>query len=236
LLPEKREETARLVREHGADLGIAWDGDFDRCFFWDAQGNFIEGYYIVGLLALELLAQEPNGKILHDPRLVWNTQELVRGAGGIPVMTRTGHAFIKERMRQEDAIYGGEMSAHHYFRDFGYCDSGMIPWLLICSLLSRKNVTLTSLVEERMAAYPVSGEINSVVDDPDAAIAGVKARFAQGKEDNTDGLSVTFPDFRFNIRKSNTEPLLRLNVESRHNPALLDEKTRELLALIRKNP
>ena len=236
LLPEKREETGRLVREHGADLGIAWDGDFDRCFFWDAQGNFIEGYYIVGLLALELLTQEPNGKILHDPRLVWNTQELVRGAGGVPVMTRTGHAFIKERMRQEYAIYGGEMSAHHYFRDFGYCDSGMIPWLLICSLLSRKNATLTSLVAERMTAYPVSGEINSVVDDPDAAIARVKARFAQGEEDDTDGLSVTFPDFRFNIRKSNTEPLLRLNVESRNDPALLAEKTRELLALIRKNP
>ncbi len=235
LLPEKREETARLVREHGADLGIAWDGDFDRCFFWDAEGNFIEGYYIVGLLALELLTQEPNGKILHDPRLVWNTQELVRGAGGIPVMTRTGHAFIKERMRQEDAIYGGEMSAHHYFRDFGYCDSGMIPWLLICSLLSRKNATLTSLVQDRMAAYPVSGEINSVVDDPDAAIARVKARFAQGEEDDTDGLSVTFPDFRFNIRKSNTEPLLRLNVESRHDPVLLAKKTKELLALIRKN-
>jgi len=233
LLPEKREETARLVREHGADLGIAWDGDFDRCFFWDAHGNFIEGYYIVGLLALELLTQEPGGKILHDPRLVWNTEELVQAAGGIPVMTRTGHAFIKQRMRQEDAIYGGEMSAHHYFRDFGYCDSGMIPWLLICSLLCRRNTTLASLVKDRMAAYPVSGEINSVVDDPDAAIARVKARFGQGEEDYTDGLSVTFPDFRFNIRKSNTEPLLRLNVESRHNPALLDEKTAELLELIR---
>jgi len=235
LLPEKREETGRLVREHGADLGIAWDGDFDRCFFWDAQGNFIEGYYIVGLLALELLTQEPNGKILHDPRLIWNTRELVQGAGGIPVMTRTGHAFIKERMRQEDAIYGGEMSAHHYFRDFGYCDSGMIPWLLICSLLSRKNVNLASLVRDRMAAYPISGEINSVVADPDAAIARVKARFSHGEEDDTDGLSMTFPGFRFNIRKSNTESLLRLNVESRNDPALLAEKTRELLALIRDN-
>jgi phosphomannomutase len=234
LLPEKREETARLVREHGADLGIAWDGDFDRCFFWDAQGNFIEGYYIVGLLALELLAQEPGGTILHDPRLIWNTRELVEGAGGVPVMTRTGHAFIKERMRQEDAIYGGEMSAHHYFRDFGYCDSGMIPWLLVCSLLSRKNTTLASLVAERIAAYPVSGEINSVVDDPEAAIARVKAQFTQGEEDDTDGLSMTFPDFRFNIRKSNTAPLLRLNVESRNDPMLLAEKTRELLALIRE--
>ncbi len=234
LLPEKREETGRLVREHGADLGIAWDGDFDRCFFWDADGNFIEGYYIVGLLALELLAQEPGGKILHDPRLVWNTQELVQAAGGIPVMTRTGHAFIKERMRQEDAIYGGEMSAHHYFRDFGYCDSGMIPWLLICSLLCRKNITLASLVQERMTAYPVSGEINSVVADPEAAIARVKAYFSQGEMDTTDGLSVTFPRFRFNIRQSNTESLLRLNVESRNDPILLTEKTRELLTLIRQ--
>lgn len=234
LLPEKREETARLVREHGADLGIAWDGDFDRCFFWDAQGNFIEGYYIVGLLALELLSQEPGGTILHDPRLVWNTRELVQAAGGIPIMTRTGHAFIKQRMRQEDAIYGGEMSAHHYFRDFGYCDSGMIPWLLICSLLCRKNTTLAELVQGRMAAYPVSGEINSVVNDPDAAMARVKAHFIEGEKDFTDGLSVTFPQFRFNIRQSNTEPLLRLNVESRHNPALLAEKTAELLALIRE--
>lgn len=234
LLPEKREETARLVREHGADLGIAWDGDFDRCFFWDAQGNFIEGYYIVGLLTLELLAQEPGGKILHDPRLIWNTEELVQQAGGVPVMTRTGHAFIKERMRQEDAIYGGEMSAHHYFRDFGYCDSGMIPWLLICSLLSRRNTTLAALVTGRMAAYPVSGEINSVVDDPDAAIARVRAHFSGGAEDHTDGLSVTFSHFRFNIRKSNTEPLLRLNVESRRDPALLAEKTAELLTLIRE--
>jgi phosphomannomutase len=126
------------------------------------------------------------------------------------------------------------MSAHHYFRDFGYCDSGMIPWLLICSLLSRKNTTLAALVEDRMAAYPVSGEINSVVDDPDAAIARVKVRFAGGEEDHTDGLSMTFPDFRFNIRQSNTEPLLRLNVESRHDAALLAEKTKELLALIRE--
>ena len=234
LLPEKRDETGRLVREHGADLGLAWDGDFDRCFFWDAQGNFIEGYYIVGLLAMELLAQEPGGRILHDPRLIWNTRELVQSAGGIPVMTRTGHAFIKERMRQEDAIYGGEMSAHHYFRDFGYCDSGMIPWLLVCALLSRTNSTLASLVEERMAAYPVSGEINSVVADPDAAIARVRAVFSRGEEDDTDGLSVTFPEFRFNIRKSNTESLLRLNVESRRDPALLAAKTRELLALIRQ--
>ncbi|HID69786.1 MAG TPA: phosphomannomutase [Desulfobacterales bacterium] len=232
LLPEKREETAKLVREHGADFGIAWDGDFDRCFFWDEKGDFIEGYYIVGLLALELLKNNPGGKILHDPRLIWNTEDLVTDAGGVPVMCKTGHAFIKERMRQEDAIYGGEMSAHHYFKNFGYCDSGMIPWLLVASLLSRKKVPLSSLVAERIAAYPVSGEINSVVDDPDAVIAEVEKQFAAGKKDYTDGLSVSFTDFRFNVRKSNTEPLLRLNVESRADPYLLQEKTEELLNII----
>ncbi len=233
LLPEKREETARLVREHGADLGIAWDGDFDRCFFWDEQGHFIEGYYIVGLLATELLTREPGAGILHDPRLVWNTRELVLAAGGVPIMSRTGHAFIKERMRTEDALYGGEMSAHHYFRDFGYCDTGMVPWLLVASLLSRKQVPLSSLVAERMAAFPVSGEINSVVKDPDAAIVRVEKAFGAGEKDYTDGLGVTFSDFRFNIRKSNTEPLLRLNVETRGDKALLQQKTDELLALIR---
>lgn len=233
LLPEKREDTARLVREQGADFGVAWDGDFDRCFFWDEKGDFIEGYYIVGLLALELLSTNPGGKILHDPRLIWNTEELVKAAGGIPVMAQTGHAFIKERMRKEDAIYGGEMSAHHYFKSFGYCDSGMIPWLLVASLLSRKKVHLSSLVTECMAAYPVSGEINNVVADPDGVIARIEERFKDGEKDYTDGLSVSFPEFRFNVRKSNTEPLLRLNVETRRNQELLKEKTDELLQIIR---
>ncbi len=233
LLPEKREETAKLVREHGADLGIAWDGDFDRCFFWDEKGGFIEGYYIVGLLALELLSQQPGSTILYDPRLTWNSEELIAAAGGRAVMTRTGHAFIKERMRQEDAVYGGEMSAHHYFRDFGYCDSGMIPWLLVTSLLSRKNVPLSSLVTERMEKFPVSGEINSTVDDPDGIIEKIEKRFDNGRKEYIDGLSIAFPGYRFNIRKSNTEPLLRLNVESRGNPELLKEKTDELLHIIR---
>jgi len=233
LLPEKREETARLVREHNADMGIAWDGDFDRCFFWDENGDFIEGYYIVGLLALELLSKNPGGKILHDPRLIWNTRELVSAAGGVPVMAQTGHAFIKERMRQEDAIYGGEMSAHHYFKSFGYCDSGMIPWLLVASLLSRKKVPLSSLVKDCVAAYPVSGEINNVVDDPDAVIARIEELFQEGEKDYTDGLSVSFPEYRFNIRKSNTEPLLRLNVESRGDVDLLNIKTEELLNIIK---
>lgn len=232
LLPERRDETTRMVVESGADLGIAWDGDFDRCFFWDEQGNFIEGYYIVGLLAQAMLAKDPAGRILYDPRLTWNTEELVRAAGGVPIMTRTGHAFIKERMRQEDAVYGGEMSAHHYFRDFGYCDSGMIPWLLVCSLLSRRQTSLSRLVAERMAAFPVSGEINRQVADADAVIRAVEEKYGHGQKDFTDGLSIAFPEFRFNIRKSNTEPLLRLNVESRGDAGLLREKTDELLSII----
>jgi len=233
LLPENRAETTRMVREHRADLGIAWDGDFDRCFFWDEKGHFIEGYYLVGLLAQEMLKKEPGAKILYDPRLTWNTEEIVQQAGGVAVMTRTGHAFIKERMRLENAIYGGEMSAHHYFRDFGYCDSGMIPWLLVAALLSREGKTLSELVADRMAAFPVSGEINNRVDDPEAVIARIEDQYGDGIKDDTDGLSLAFADYRFNIRKSNTEPLLRLNVESRGNAALLQEKTKELLQLIR---
>ena len=233
LLPDKREETAAMVRASGADLGVAWDGDFDRCFFWDEQGRFVDGYYVVGLLALEMLRHEKGGKILHDPRLVWNTRELVSRAGGVPVVTKTGHALIKERMWQENAVYGGEMSAHHYFRDFGCCDSGMIPWLLVCSIISRTGKSLSELIGERMSAYPISGEINSVVQDPEAAIARVEKQFSDGHHEYIDGLSVAFDDFRFNIRKSNTEPLFRLNVESRGNTLLLQQKTQELLELIR---
>ena len=233
LLPEKRETTARAVREHGADLGIAWDGDFDRCFLYDENGRFIEGYYIVGLLATSILRQHPGATILHDPRLVWNTREMVLAAGGKPVLTRTGHAFIKENMRAMDAVYGGEMSAHHYFRDFGYCDSGMLPWLLVCQLMSETGAKLSTLCDERMAAYPVSGEINSTVRDPDAVIAAVEQRYAEGARDTTDGISIEYPDYRFNLRKSNTEPVLRLNVETRGDATLLQRKTDELLRLIR---
>ncbi len=233
LLPEKRAETSAAVVEYRADFGLAWDGDFDRCFFWDEQGRFIEGYYMVGLLAVELLGREPGAKILHDPRLIWNTIELVREAGGIPVQTKTGHALIKERMWQEGSLYGGEMSAHHYFRDFGCCDSGMIHWLLLWSIISRTGRPLSQLIDARMQAYPISGEINTTVDDPDAVIAEVESRFSGGSVDRLDGLSVAFDTYRFNIRKSNTEPLLRLNVESRGDAALLAEKTAELLAVIR---
>ena len=233
LLPERREETSEAVRRSGADFGLAWDGDFDRCFFWDERGGFIEGYYIVGLLAQEMLKGAPGGKILYDARLTWNSEEIITAAGGKPIITRTGHAFIKERMRRENAVYGGEMSAHHYFRDFGYCDSGMIPWLLIAALVSRTGRRLSELVAERVAAFPVSGEINSTVSDADAVIAEVEKRFADGEKSEVDGLSTAFPDWRFNIRKSNTEPLLRLNVESRGDRALMERKTAELLAIIR---
>ena len=234
LLLENRQVTAHAVVENGADLGIAWDGDFDRCFFFDENGDFVEGYYVVGLLAQAMLKKSPGSKIIHDPRLTWNTRELVEKAGGVPVMSVTGHAFIKERMRSEDALYGGEMSAHHYFKDFAYCDSGMIPWLLITELLSMTGDRLSELVRDMQQAYPVSGEINNRVSDPEAVIARVEQTFATEcpDKDYTDGLSMSCEGFRFNIRKSNTEPLLRLNVETRGNKQLLEEKTKQLLAMI----
>lgn len=233
LLPENREETSVAVKDSGADFGLAWDGDFDRCFFWDENGRFIEGYYLVSLLAKEMLRTSPKEKILYDPRLTWNTVEEVKRSGGTPIMTKTGHAFIKERMRLENALYGGEMSAHHYFRRFGYCDSGMIPWLLVAALLSRENRPLSTMVDDMMLAYPVSGEINSSVQDPDGIIEEIVKRYKNGRQEFVDGLSVEFDDYRFNIRKSNTEPLLRLNVESRGDIRLLEEKRDELLHIIR---
>lgn len=234
LLPDNREATAQAVRAHKADFGIAWDGDFDRCFFFDAQGRFIEGYYLVGLLAQALLATDPGAKIIHDPRLTWNTIAMVEQAGGVPVQSKTGHAFIKERMRAENAAYGGEMSAHHYFRDFAYCDSGMIPWLLIASLVSRTGQPLAAMVEDRMQAYPCSGEINFKVQDAISTMAGVMQKFeaTHPKIDKTDGISADFGTWRFNLRSSNTEPLLRLNVETKNDPDLLKQKTKEISALI----
>ena len=234
ILEENREATAKVVRENGADVGIAWDGDFDRCFFFDEQGNFIEGYYIVGFLAQAFLRRYPGAKIIHDPRLIWNTIELVRAGGGIPVQNKTGHAFIKERMRKEDAVYGGEMSAHHYFKNFSYCDSGMIPWLLILEIMCRENKPLSALMAERMAKFPVSGEINRKVSDAGKIIRYIEEKYGVGeaKVDHTDGLSVELADWRFSVRMSNTEPVLRLNVESRGDAALMEEKTKELLSLI----
>ena len=230
LLPECRQATSETVLAEQADLGLAWDGDFDRCFFFDEQGRFIEGYYLVGLLAEALLERYPGAKIIHDPRLIWNTQEQVRAKGGIAIQSKTGHAFIKERMRQEDAVYGGEMSAHHYFREFAYCDSGMIPWLLVAERLCRSRQPLSALVEARMRAFPCSGEINFRVVDAVATVRTVLAAYtAQRTEiDYTDGVSVEFPQWRFNLRSSNTEPLLRLNVETRGDSELLSQRTEEL--------
>ena len=235
LLPENREATAKAVRESGADAGVAWDGDFDRCFMFDEQGNFIEGYYMVGFLAQAFLKKNAGEKIIYDPRLTWNTEELVRENGGVPVISKSGHAFIKEKMRKENAIYGGEMSAHHYFRDFSYCDSGMIPWVLVLELLSQsKGKHLSELMQERMAKYPCSGEINSKVKDADEVLARIEAEYgSKGKVVNIDGLSVEYTNWRFNLRKSNTEPVIRLNVETCHDDALMREKTTELLEKIR---
>jgi phosphomannomutase/phosphomannomutase/phosphoglucomutase len=236
ILPENREVTAQSVLKSKADLGIAWDGDCDRCFFFDEGGNFIEGYYLVGFLAQAFLRSHPGARIVHDPRLTWNTIEMVREAGGIPVMSKAGHAFIKERMRLEDAVYGGEMSAHHYFRDFAYCDSGMIPWLLLVETLSVHGRPLSELVEARIARYPVSGEINSTVQDPHAVLKRIEEHYKGrgGSFDYTDGLSVEFDSWRFNLRPSNTEPVIRLNVEAKQDKNLLREKTEEILEMIQR--
>ncbi len=236
LLPENRHSTIAAIHQHDADLGIAWDGDFDRCFLFDETGRFIEGYYIVGLLAAAFLKRFPGEKIVHDPRLTWNTIDIVKSLSGIPIQSKTGHAFIKERMRKENAVYGGEMSAHHYFRDFTYCDSGMIPWLLVIELISQSGKTLSQLLNERMAMFPASGEINRTIADPDTAIQFIQQHYQQHalQIDFTDGLSMEFADWRFNLRCSNTEPLVRLNVETRADEALMQAKTAELLALLAK--
>ncbi|WP_413741242.1 phosphomannomutase CpsG [Sodalis sp. RH15] len=235
LLPECRAATANAVLEHRADMGIAFDGDFDRCFMFDENGQFIEGYYIVGLLAEAFLHLQPGAKIIHDPRLTWNTIDMVKKAGGTPIMSKTGHAFIKERMRAEDAIYGGEMSAHHYFRDFAYCDSGMIPWLLVAQLVSIKGQSLGRLVKERIAAYPSSGEINVMLQQPAVTIGKVADHYRARaiSVDHTDGISMEFERWRFNLRSSNTEPVVRLNVESRGDIALMQAKTDEIMAMLK---
>ena len=234
LLPENRGVTAQNVISHNADLGIAWDGDCDRCFFFDEKGSFIEGYYLVGLFAQAFLKDNPGSKVVHDPRLVWNTQEMVRNAGGVPVMSKAGHAFIKERMRLEDAVYGGEMSAHHYFRDFAYCDSGMIPWLLLIQILSAGEKPLSELIQSRIDKFPASGEINRRVRNGEAVLQGIEQHY-KGKElitDHIDGLSMEFDKWRFNLRPSNTEPVIRLNVETRADKDLLKENTDELIKII----
>ncbi len=234
ILPENRVKASKAIIENKADFGIAFDGDFDRCFFYDAKGNFIEGYYIVGMIASALLKSNPKQKIIHDPRLTWNTVELVKNAGGLCVESKSGHAFIKERMRQEDAIYGGEMSAHHYFKEFSYCDSGMLPWLLVAMLLSQNEMSLADMVDARINAFPCSGEINFKVENVAKILTKIEENFAKEALfiSHLDGLSMEFENFRFNVRGSNTEPVLRLNVETRADRNLLQEKTAYLSKII----
>lgn len=236
LLVENRASTAAAVIAHNADMGIAWDGDFDRCFLFDETGAFTEGYYIVGLLTEAFLRKNPGAKIIHDPRLTWNTLDIAENNGGVAIQSKTGHAFIKERMRAEDAVYGGEMSAHHYFRDFFYCDSGMIPWLLVSELLSLTQKPLSAMLTDRIAKFPSPGEINSHVADPQAAIDKILQHYSDDAVsiDMTDGISVEFESWRFNLRLSNTEPVVRLNVESRGDKLLVEQKTAELLNLLNR--
>jgi phosphomannomutase len=234
LLPENRASTRDAVLEQGAAMGVAWDGDYDRCFLFDETGRFIEGYYIVGLLAQQFLRREAGATIIHDPRLTWNTVDIVTSQGGRPVESKTGHAFIKQRMREEQATYGGEMSGHHYFRDFAYCDSGMIPWLLVAELQCRSGKTLSALIDERVAKYPASGEINRQLAQPATVLQAIETAYAPAAlcVSHVDGLSVEYADWRFNLRMSNTEPLVRLNVESKGDQALMEAKTQELLEKI----
>ena len=232
ILMPNREATAKVVRETGADLGIAWDGDFDRCFLFDENAEFIEGYYIVGLLAEVFLLKEPGAKIMYDPRLTWNTEAILERDGGVPVRCKSGHAFMKECMRQNEVLYGGEMSAHHYFRDFSYCDSGMIPWLLVAELMCRSGKKLSELVGARVDMFPCSGEINRKVADSPAILKALEEKYADGEQGKMDGLSVAYADWRFNVRTSNTEPVMRLNVETKGDKELLAAKTAEILEII----
>ncbi len=240
MLPGNRIVTSDAVRRNRADLGIAWDGDFDRCFFFDEKGNFVEGYYIVGLLAASFLKKHPGSKIIHDPRLVWNTQNIVKEFSGIAVQSKSGHSFIKAKMRSENAVYGGEMSAHHYFRDFAYCDSGMIPWLLIADLLSTnygKVTKLSNIIEQSQSAYPCSGEINYKVNNVAKVISSIESHFRPQKPviDYTDGLAMEFSNWRFNLRSSNTEPLLRLNLETKGSNVSIIELVKDIQFVIDRN-
>ena len=234
LLPENHATTGDVVKREGADFGVAFDGDFDRCFFFDAAGEFVPGEYVVGLLASIFLNKEAGAKIVHDPRVVWNTQDIVSTKSGVAVQSKTGHAFIKQTMRAHEAVYGGEMSAHHYFRDFAYCDSGMIPWLLMAELISTSGKSLGDLVADRFKKFPSSGEQNFTVSDPDKVIAAILEKYGDTAAlDETDGVSLSFPDWRFNLRKSNTEPLIRLNVEARGEQAGFEQKINDLKKLIK---
>ena len=234
LIKENHQFNKNLVISKNADLGIAFDGDFDRCFFFDENGNFVPGEYIVGLLAEIFLLKEPGSKIIHDSRVIWNIKDVVENHSGYSLVSKTGHAFIKKSMRDNNAIYGGEMSAHHYFREFAYCDSGMIPWLLIIELMGRKEKKLSELVKDRQQKFPSSGEINFTIKKPEKMIEKVLKYFQDQYlyYDYFDGLSVVFEDWRFNLRISNTEPLVRLNLETKKNLDLLNHGIKKLTKIL----
>lgn len=236
LLPENQPPTAAQVKATGADMGVAWDGDFDRCFLCDEAGEFVEGEFVVALLARSFLQLHPGAHIVHDTRVAWNSRKCIAQAGGTAIASPTGHSLIKALMRKEDAVYGGEISAHHYFRDFYYCDSGMIPWLAVAQLMSVEGAKLSEMVAEMRAAFPSSGEINFRLVKPEAAKQAFETAYAtEALEANRlDGLSLEFPEWRVNVRSSNTEPVLRLNVETRGDRALLAEKVAEISELIRQ--
>lgn len=234
LLVENQPVTREKVLASQADIGVAFDGDFDRCFFFDETGQFIPGEYIVGLLADIFLDKEPAAAIVHDPRVVLNTRDVIAAKGGQAMQSKTGHAFVKQVMRKHEAVYGGEMSAHHYFRDFSYCDSGMIPWLLICELMGRTGKPLSTLLAERMQKFPSSGEHNFKISEPAKAISAVVDAYKKDAliEDRSDGVSLEFNSWRFNLRSSNTEPVVRLNIESRNDTQLVNEKFQEISAIL----
>jgi phosphomannomutase len=233
LLPENRRFIMQAVLDHGADLGIAWDGDADRCFFIDDQGAFVDGDFLTALLAESMLTKEPGATVLYDVRASRAVADTVERAGGRPLMNRVGHAFFKSRMRDENAAFGGEVSGHYYFHDFYCADSGTIPALLILELLSQRKSRLSELLEPYRSTYFISGEINSEVADQEAKLRELSELHADGHQYRLDGLSVEYEDWHFNVRPSNTEPLLRLCLESLRSPEDMERRRDEVLATIR---
>jgi phosphomannomutase len=232
LLPENREFITGKTTEEGADLGVAYDGDADRCFFVDDTGEFVPGDFVTALLAESILAKEPGGKVIYDVRASWAVPETIEKAGGVPLINRVGHAYIKHRMRQEGAVFGGEVSAHYYFRDFSQADSGVIPFLLLLELISKRGRRLSELLTPYRERFFLTGEINTPVADVALKLQELKEHYADGRISHLDGISVEYDDWHFNVRPSNTEPLLRLNLEAL-SQELMEQKRDEVLELIR---
>jgi phosphomannomutase len=235
LLEENRRFIVERVRESGADLGIAWDGDADRCFFIDETGRFIDGDFMTALLAASLLRTHPGEAILYDVRASWAVPDTVRQAGGTPYINRVGHAFFKSRMHREGSLFGGEVSGHYYFRDFYCADSGTIPALLMLELLARERRPLSELLEPFRSRYFISGEVNSEVADAPAKMEEIAARYSDAEQERLDGISISYADWHFNVRSSNTEPLLRLCLESLVSHEDMERRRDEVLAMIRSD-